>query len=433
MPFVQTVITFDKRLLDLELPGEQVILGDQRRLVVDSFTVFRIVDPLLLLPVGRPGGGRHPRPAQLDRVGLAAPGACQQQAARRAVGQARPDHGDDPRPGERRDEGLRRSDRGRAHPPRRPAGREHQGDPGRACSPSASASQRRRAPRARRRRSASAPTPTATGRCCWPRRAPPPTGCAARARREATRIFANAYQQDTGLLLDLAHAAGLSGRVRDRQLAAGSYPRTTISCAIFSPRRRQRVRPVASRRAPDHIPQDLQGTLDHAPDPLPLCPRRHARPCRGGRRAARHRAPTSRRFARAAPDSFADLAAKLLPAVVNISSTQAGRPGRRAGDPGRVRRFRCSRLARRSSSSSRTSSTATGPAARRARRPAAAARPAHAEPGVRLHHRCVRPGGDQQPRDRRRRRDHRHPAGQHLAEGQGARAATKPATSPCCR
>ena len=47
VPFVQTVITFDNRLLNLELPGDQVILGDQRRLVVDSFTLFRIVDPLL--------------------------------------------------------------------------------------------------------------------------------------------------------------------------------------------------------------------------------------------------------------------------------------------------------------------------------------------------------------------------------------------------
>jgi membrane protease subunit HflC len=46
-PFVQTVIEFDKRLLNLELPGEQVILGDQRRLVVDSFTLYRITDPLL--------------------------------------------------------------------------------------------------------------------------------------------------------------------------------------------------------------------------------------------------------------------------------------------------------------------------------------------------------------------------------------------------
>ncbi len=47
IPFVQSVISFDKRLLNQELPGEEVILGDQRRLIVDSFTVFRITDPLL--------------------------------------------------------------------------------------------------------------------------------------------------------------------------------------------------------------------------------------------------------------------------------------------------------------------------------------------------------------------------------------------------
>jgi modulator of FtsH protease HflC len=46
-PFIQTVITFDKRLLSIELPGDQVTLGDQRRLVVDSFTLYRIMDPLL--------------------------------------------------------------------------------------------------------------------------------------------------------------------------------------------------------------------------------------------------------------------------------------------------------------------------------------------------------------------------------------------------
>jgi membrane protease subunit HflC len=46
-PFIQTVISFDKRLLNIELPGDQIILGDQRRLVVDSFTIFRITDPLL--------------------------------------------------------------------------------------------------------------------------------------------------------------------------------------------------------------------------------------------------------------------------------------------------------------------------------------------------------------------------------------------------
>jgi membrane protease subunit HflC len=45
-PFVQTVIPFDRRLLSSELPGQEVILGDQRRLIVDSFTMYRITDPL---------------------------------------------------------------------------------------------------------------------------------------------------------------------------------------------------------------------------------------------------------------------------------------------------------------------------------------------------------------------------------------------------
>ncbi|WP_431301396.1 protease modulator HflC [Sediminicoccus sp. BL-A-41-H5] len=47
VPFIQTVIVFDRRLLDFEAPGEEVILGDQRRLIVDSFTRYSITDPLL--------------------------------------------------------------------------------------------------------------------------------------------------------------------------------------------------------------------------------------------------------------------------------------------------------------------------------------------------------------------------------------------------
>ncbi len=46
VPLIQNIIPFDRRLLNVELPGEEVILGDQRRLIVDSFTVFRITDPL---------------------------------------------------------------------------------------------------------------------------------------------------------------------------------------------------------------------------------------------------------------------------------------------------------------------------------------------------------------------------------------------------
>ena len=46
IPVIESVITFDRRLLDFDAPGEEVILGDQRRLIVDSFTRYRITDPL---------------------------------------------------------------------------------------------------------------------------------------------------------------------------------------------------------------------------------------------------------------------------------------------------------------------------------------------------------------------------------------------------
>ncbi len=45
-PFVQSVIPFDRRLLNYELPSEEVILGDQQRIVVDGFARFRITNPL---------------------------------------------------------------------------------------------------------------------------------------------------------------------------------------------------------------------------------------------------------------------------------------------------------------------------------------------------------------------------------------------------
>jgi membrane protease subunit HflC len=46
IPFVQSAITLDRRLLFYEVPSEEVILADQRRLIVDSFTMFRIADML---------------------------------------------------------------------------------------------------------------------------------------------------------------------------------------------------------------------------------------------------------------------------------------------------------------------------------------------------------------------------------------------------
>lgn len=46
LPFFQDVIIYDKRILDMDPPAEQVILADQKRLDVDTYTRYRIVDPL---------------------------------------------------------------------------------------------------------------------------------------------------------------------------------------------------------------------------------------------------------------------------------------------------------------------------------------------------------------------------------------------------
>jgi membrane protease subunit HflC len=46
LPFIQNVVYYDKRVLDLDPTVEQVILADQIRLDVDSFARYRIVDPL---------------------------------------------------------------------------------------------------------------------------------------------------------------------------------------------------------------------------------------------------------------------------------------------------------------------------------------------------------------------------------------------------
>jgi len=46
-PFLENVVWYEKRLLDLEPPPEEVIASDQKRLVVDTYTRYRIVDPLL--------------------------------------------------------------------------------------------------------------------------------------------------------------------------------------------------------------------------------------------------------------------------------------------------------------------------------------------------------------------------------------------------
>jgi membrane protease subunit HflC len=45
-PLIDSVITIDKRILDLENPAQEVIASDQKRLVVDAFARYRIQDAL---------------------------------------------------------------------------------------------------------------------------------------------------------------------------------------------------------------------------------------------------------------------------------------------------------------------------------------------------------------------------------------------------
>ena len=46
IPFIQNVVYLDKRILNLDAPPEEVIASDQKRLIVDAFARFQIVDPL---------------------------------------------------------------------------------------------------------------------------------------------------------------------------------------------------------------------------------------------------------------------------------------------------------------------------------------------------------------------------------------------------
>jgi len=46
IPFIQNIVYLDRRILSLDPPPEEVIASDQKRLIVDAFARFKIVDPL---------------------------------------------------------------------------------------------------------------------------------------------------------------------------------------------------------------------------------------------------------------------------------------------------------------------------------------------------------------------------------------------------
>ena len=48
IPFFENLVWIDKRVLDVDMQTQQVLSTDQRRLQVDAFARYRIVDPLLM-------------------------------------------------------------------------------------------------------------------------------------------------------------------------------------------------------------------------------------------------------------------------------------------------------------------------------------------------------------------------------------------------
>ena len=46
LPLIQNVVRYDRRILEYDLPVEEVIAVDKKRMLIDSFTRFKIIDPL---------------------------------------------------------------------------------------------------------------------------------------------------------------------------------------------------------------------------------------------------------------------------------------------------------------------------------------------------------------------------------------------------
>ena len=61
IPFVENIVWIDKRVRDLDMDKQQVLSTDQRRLEVDAFARYRVVDPLRMYLAAR----------SVDRVELA--------------------------------------------------------------------------------------------------------------------------------------------------------------------------------------------------------------------------------------------------------------------------------------------------------------------------------------------------------------------------
>ena len=46
IPFAQTALLYENRILELDPPAQELPLVDQKRIIVDTYARYRIVDPL---------------------------------------------------------------------------------------------------------------------------------------------------------------------------------------------------------------------------------------------------------------------------------------------------------------------------------------------------------------------------------------------------
>ncbi len=61
LPFIQNVLFYEKRVLNLDVPVQSILLSDQKRLLVDSVARYRITDPLLFFQTVRTEDGVRQR------------------------------------------------------------------------------------------------------------------------------------------------------------------------------------------------------------------------------------------------------------------------------------------------------------------------------------------------------------------------------------
>jgi membrane protease subunit HflC len=61
LPFIQNVLYYEKRMLNLDPPVESILLSDQKRLLVDAFARYRITDALLFFQRVRTEAGVRQR------------------------------------------------------------------------------------------------------------------------------------------------------------------------------------------------------------------------------------------------------------------------------------------------------------------------------------------------------------------------------------